>query len=103
MCCTQVPDNTTALHGTAFTVSINLVGHGVSGRVSANDRARTMRAAADSLTSPDDFARAGPDVFPLCACPGGVRKRHGHALVDVVTIATETASRLLGQRQHRLT
>ncbi len=43
----MVPDNT-ALHGTAFTVSIDLNGHGVTTGISAHDRARTIRAAVDA-------------------------------------------------------
>src|SRR5207253_8375577 len=39
----MVSDNT-APHGTAFTVSIDLIGHGVTSGISAHDRARTIRA-----------------------------------------------------------
>src|SRR5438477_12189435 len=42
----MVSDNT-ALHGTAFTVSIDLKGHDVTTGISAHDRARTIRAAVD--------------------------------------------------------
>src|SRR5437762_13672599 len=38
----MVADNT-APHGTAFTVSIDLIGHGVTTGISAHDRARTDR------------------------------------------------------------
>src|SRR5439155_16728055 len=41
----MVADNTAA-HGTAFTVSIDLVGHGVTTGISAHDRARTTQTAA---------------------------------------------------------
>src|SRR6201998_2593159 len=58
----MVPDNT-APHGTAFTVSIDLKGHGVTTGISAHDRARTIQAAVDVSKSPDDFARPG-HVFP---------------------------------------
>src|SRR5437868_4804592 len=51
----MVPDNT-ALHGTAFTVSIDVKGHGVTTGISAHDRARTIRAAVNPGSFPDDFA-----------------------------------------------
>jgi 3,4-dihydroxy-2-butanone 4-phosphate synthase len=54
----MVSDNT-APHGTAFTVSIDLIGHGVTTGISAHDRARTIQAAVDASSSPDDFARPG--------------------------------------------
>jgi 3,4-dihydroxy-2-butanone 4-phosphate synthase/GTP cyclohydrolase II len=83
----MAPDNT-ALHGTAFTVSIDLKGHGATTGISAHDRARTIRAAVDADTSPDDFARPG-HVFPLRACPGGVLERRGQteAAVDLANLA----------------
>src|SRR4051812_42682427 len=83
----MVPDNT-ALHGTAFTVSIDAKGHGVTTGISAHDRARTIRAAVDPGSSPDDFARPG-HVFPLRARPGGVLERRGQteAAVDLASLA----------------
>jgi len=83
----MVPDNT-ALHGTAFTVSIDLKGHGVTSGISAHDRARTIRAAVHARSSPDDFARPG-HVFPLRARPGGVLERRGQteAAVDLARLA----------------
>src|SRR5438477_8617140 len=42
----MVSDNT-ALHGTAFTVSIDAKSHGVTTGISAHDRAQTIRAAID--------------------------------------------------------
>ncbi len=83
----MVSDNT-ALHGTAFTVSIDLKGHGVTTGISAHDRARTIQAAVDPRTSPDDFARPG-HVFPLRARPSGVLERRGQteAAVDLAHLA----------------
>jgi 3,4-dihydroxy-2-butanone 4-phosphate synthase/GTP cyclohydrolase II len=83
----MVPDNT-ALHGTAFTVSIDFKGHGVTTGISAHDRARTIRAAVHAWSSPDDFARPG-HVFPLRARPGGVLERRGQteAAVDLARLA----------------
>jgi 3,4-dihydroxy 2-butanone 4-phosphate synthase/GTP cyclohydrolase II len=83
----MVSDNT-ALHGTAFTVSIDLVGRGVTTGISAHDRAQTIRAAVKAWSSPDDFARPG-HVFPLRARPGGVLERRGQteAAVDLAGLA----------------
>jgi 3,4-dihydroxy-2-butanone 4-phosphate synthase/GTP cyclohydrolase II len=83
----MVPDNT-ALHGTAFTVSIDLVGPGVTTGISAHDRARTIQAAVDPRSTPTDFARPG-HVFPLRARPGGVLERRGQteAAVDLADLA----------------
>lgn len=78
----------TALHETAFTVSIDLIGHGCSTGISAYDRATGNRW----LTSPDakssDFARPG-HIFPLRAKAGGVLRRTGHteAAVDLARLA----------------
>jgi 3,4-dihydroxy 2-butanone 4-phosphate synthase/GTP cyclohydrolase II len=83
----MVSDNT-APHGTAFTVSIDLIGHGVTTGISAHDRARTIQAAVDPRTTPDDVARPG-HVFPLRARPGGVLERRGQteAAVDLAGLA----------------
>jgi 3,4-dihydroxy 2-butanone 4-phosphate synthase / GTP cyclohydrolase II len=83
----MVPDNN-ALHGTAFLVSIDVKGRGVTSGISAHDRARTIRAAVDAGSSPDDFARPG-HVFPLRARPGGVLERRGQteAAVDLAGLA----------------
>jgi len=77
-----------ALGGSAFTVSIDARLPGVTTGISAADRAVTIRAAVDSRSGPDDFARPG-HVFPLCARPGGVLERRGHteAAVDLTTLA----------------
>ena len=83
----MVPDNT-ALHRTAFTVSIDARGLGVTTGISAHDRARTIEAAIDPRRRPEDFARPG-HVFPLRARPGGVLERGGHteAAVDLARLA----------------
>ncbi|HEU4928957.1 MAG TPA: bifunctional 3,4-dihydroxy-2-butanone-4-phosphate synthase/GTP cyclohydrolase II [Candidatus Krumholzibacteria bacterium] len=82
----MVPENTCKL-GTAFTVSIDLVGGTTTG-ISAHDRAATIRALVDPSTRPEDFARPG-HVFPLVAKPGGVLRRAGHteASVDLARLA----------------
>ncbi len=83
----MVPDNT-ALHGTAFTIAIDAKGHGVTTGISAHDRARTISAAIDPNSHPEDFARPG-HVFPLRARPGGVLERRGQteAAVDLARLA----------------
>jgi len=83
----MAPENT-ALGGTAFTVSIDLTGRGVTTGISAYDRAETIRAAVDPSSLPEDFARPG-HVFPLCARSGGVLERRGQteAAVDLARLA----------------
>ena len=68
-------DNT-ALHGTAFTVSVDAAENILSG-ISASDRAHTMRLVADHSTEPRQLARPG-HVFPIVAKHGGVFARRGH-------------------------
>jgi len=78
----------TALGGTAFTVSIDAKGHGVTTGISAHDRAHTIRTAIDPRCRPGDLARPG-HVFPLRARPGGVLERRGQteAAVDLASLA----------------
>ena len=80
-------DNT-ALGGTAFTVSVDVKGRGVTTGISAYDRAQTIRAAVAPNSSPDDFGRPG-HVFPLRARDGGVLERRGQteAAVDLTRLA----------------
>lgn len=79
----MVNDNT-ALHTTAFTVSIDLIGHGCTTGISAHDRYKTIKAITLPETTPEDFARPG-HIFPLKAKTGGVLRRTGHteAAVDL--------------------
>ncbi len=78
----------TALHETAFTVSIDLIGKGCTTGISAYDRATGIRALVDPGTTPDDFARPG-HIFPLRAKTGGVLRRTGHteATIDLARLA----------------
>lgn len=78
----------TALHETAFTVSIDLIGQGCSTGISAYDRATGIRHLTDSNAKPSDFARPG-HIFPLRAKNGGVLRRTGHteAAVDLARMA----------------
>jgi 3,4-dihydroxy 2-butanone 4-phosphate synthase/GTP cyclohydrolase II len=77
----------TARFQTAFTVSIDAK-EGVSTGISARDRARTVLAAIDPATKPDDLARPG-HIFPLQALEGGVLARAGQteASVDLARMA----------------
>ncbi len=76
-----------ALHGTAFTVSVDYV-HGTTTGISAYDRAATVRALIDAKTLPTDLARPG-HMFPLEAKDGGVLVRAGQteASVDLARLA----------------
>jgi len=78
----------TALHETAFTVSVDLLGHGCSTGISAHDRAKTIQALIDPFTQPKDLGRPG-HVFPLRSKKGGVLRRAGHteAAVDLARLA----------------
>jgi 3,4-dihydroxy 2-butanone 4-phosphate synthase/GTP cyclohydrolase II len=82
----MVSENT-ARFQTAFTVSIDAKA-GVSTGISAHDRARTVLAAVDPATKPDDLARPG-HIFPLQAQEGGVLSRAGQteAAVDLARLA----------------
>ena len=78
----------TALHGTPFTVSVDLNGHGVTTGISASDRAKTIQALVNPSTRPEDLGRPG-HIFPLKARIGGVLQRTGHteAAVDLARMA----------------
>ena len=73
---------------TAFTVSIDLKGNGVTTGISASDRASTIRALIDKKTKANQFSKPG-HVFPLVAKNGGVLRRTGHteAAIDLPRLA----------------
>lgn len=83
----MVGDNTSML-GTPFTVSVDLLGNGCTTGVSAEDRAKTIRALVDPKTKPSDLGRPG-HIFPLRAQNKGVLRRPGHteAVVDLARLA----------------
>jgi 3,4-dihydroxy 2-butanone 4-phosphate synthase/GTP cyclohydrolase II len=83
----MVSDNT-ALHETAFTVSIDLIGKGCTTGISAYDRAQCIKALVDPNSTAKDFARPG-HIFPLRAKSGGVLRRTGHteAAIDLARMA----------------
>lgn len=83
----MVSTNTDAME-TAFTVSVDLRGHGVTTGISAQDRAKTIQALTDPDTKPGDLGRPG-HIFPLIAKEGGVLRRTGHteAAIDFARLA----------------
>jgi len=73
---------------TAFTVSVDLKGNGVTTGISASDRALTIKALINEDTKSYDLARPG-HIFPLVAKQGGVLRRTGHteAAIDFARLA----------------
>ncbi len=73
---------------TAFTVSVDLNGKGVTTGISASDRSKTIKALVDSNTKPHELSRPG-HIFPLRAKEGGVLRRTGHteAAIDFARLA----------------
>ena len=84
----RMVQNNTATLSTAFTVSVDLLGHGCTTGISASDRAKTAKALVDKATKPEDLGRPG-HIFPLIANPDGVLGRMGHteASVDLPMLA----------------
>jgi len=78
----------TSLHGTPFTISVDLIGCGCTTGISAFDRAKTLRALVDPATRPEDLGRPG-HISPLKAREKGVLRRAGHteAVVDLTRLA----------------
>jgi 3,4-dihydroxy 2-butanone 4-phosphate synthase/GTP cyclohydrolase II len=83
----MVPKNTSS-HETAFTVSVDLLGHGCTTGISASDRSKTIKALINPRTKPEDLGRPG-HIFPLRAQDGGVLRRAGHteAAIDLSVLA----------------
>ncbi|WP_170309864.1 3,4-dihydroxy-2-butanone-4-phosphate synthase [Seonamhaeicola maritimus] len=83
----MVRNNTDPME-TAFTVSVDLRGGGVTTGISASDRAKTVKALIDHDTKPFELARPG-HIFPLVAKEGGVLRRTGHteAAIDFARLA----------------
>jgi len=73
---------------TAFTVSVDLNGKGVTTGISASDRAKTIKALVDTETKPHELSRPG-HIFPLRAKEGGVLRRTGHteAAIDFARLS----------------
>ena len=74
--------------GTAFTISVDLKGNGVTTGISAKDRALTIKALVDDNTKSSDFSKPG-HIFPLIGKQGGVLRRTGHteAAIDFARLA----------------
>jgi len=83
----MVNNNTDPME-TAFTVSVDLKGNGVTTGISAADRAKTIQSLIDPKTRAFDLARPG-HIFPLVAKQGGVLRRTGHteAAIDFARLA----------------
>ena len=74
--------------GTAFTVSVDLKGNGVTTGISTKDRALTIKALVNENTKSNDFSKPG-HIFPLIGKEGGVLRRTGHteAAIDFARLA----------------
>ena len=83
----MVSHNTDPLE-TAFTVSVDLRGKGVTTGISASDRAKTVIALTEENTKAHELTRPG-HIFPLIAKEGGVLRRTGHteAAIDFARLA----------------
>ncbi len=83
----MVHNNTDPME-TAFTVSVDLRGKGVTTGISASDRAITVKSLTDPETKAHELARPG-HIFPLAAKTGGVLRRTGHteAAIDFAKLA----------------
>jgi 3,4-dihydroxy 2-butanone 4-phosphate synthase / GTP cyclohydrolase II len=87
-------ERNTAPHQTPYTIPVDHKSCRTG--ISAEERARTVRAIIDPATEPDDLARPG-HLFPLVAKDGGVLRRAGHteATVDLVRLAGLTPAGVL--------
>lgn len=81
--------NNTSTHATPFTVSVDLLGHGCTTGISAQDRSKTVLALVNQNTEKGELGKPG-HIFPLKAKNGGVLRRTGH------TEATMDFARLAG-------
>lgn len=83
----QMVSDNTAMHETAFTISVEARGLTTTG-ISAHDRAATIKRLLDPDARPSDFLRPG-HTFPLRAREGGVLVRAGQteASVDLARLA----------------
>lgn len=77
-----------AAYETPFTVSVDLIGHGCTTGISAEDRYKTVKALVDPNTRPEELGKPG-HIFPLRAKRGGVLRRAGHteASIDLARLA----------------
>jgi 3,4-dihydroxy 2-butanone 4-phosphate synthase/GTP cyclohydrolase II len=59
-------ESNNAAYETPFTVSVDLIGHGCTTGISAQDRAKTIKALINPLTRPEELGKPG-HIFPLKA------------------------------------
>jgi len=80
--------NNSAAYETPFTVSVDLIGHGCTTGISAQDRSKTVLALINPDTKAEELGKPG-HIFPLKAQREGVLKRAGHteAAVDLARLA----------------
>ncbi len=78
----------TELHQTPFTVSVDLLGHGCTSGISAQDRAKTIQALINPSIKKEELGKPG-HIFPLRAKREGVLRRAGHteAAIDFARLA----------------
>ena len=88
--------NNSAQFETPFTVSVDVIGHGTTTGISANDRFETVKALIDPNTQPNELGKPG-HIFPLRAKAGGVLRRAGHteAAIDFARLAGFNAAGLI--------
>tara|TARA_Y100000766_G_scaffold285520_1_gene309724 strand:+ start:819 stop:2048 length:1230 start_codon:yes stop_codon:yes gene_type:complete len=81
-------ESNNAAYETPFTVSVDLIGHGCTTGISAQDRAKTIKALIDPKTRPEELGKPG-HIFPLKAKKSGVLRRAGHteAAIDFSRLA----------------
>lgn len=81
-------ESNNAAYETPFTVSVDLIGHGCTTGISAQDRAKTIKALINPLTRPEELGKPG-HIFPLKAKKSGVLRRAGHteAAIDFSRLA----------------
>jgi 3,4-dihydroxy 2-butanone 4-phosphate synthase/GTP cyclohydrolase II len=73
---------------TPFTISVDLIGSDCTTGISAQDRAKTVKALANLNTRAEELGRPG-HIFPLKARQGGVLRRAGHteAAIDLARLS----------------
>ena len=78
----------TAAFETPFTISVDLIGHGCTTGISAQDRAKTIKALVKLDTKPEELGKPG-HIFPLKGRQGGVLRRAGHteAAIDLARLS----------------
>ena len=81
-------NNNSAAFETPFTISVDLIGHGCTTGISAQDRAKTIKALTSKVTKAKDLGKPG-HIFPLKAKKGGVLRRAGHteAAIDLARLS----------------